>query len=215
MTAIIIKPFAWLLMAFYSFTLNYGVAVILFAVVLKLILLYPMMRSKYSMMRTSRLTPYMKELEKKHEGNKQKYQEEVAKLYKEEHINPMSGCLWSVIPMVILIMLYSIIRQPFTSMMHLSADQLEAIKAIIGGMPGVTMPTGSYAELQMAGIVHEHFADFAHISDKLVNLDFGFLGMDLGKNPDSWPKQHGLIPNHARENINLLRHQRERCNSSP
>ena len=50
-------------------------------------------KSKFSMMRMSRLTPYMKELEKKHEGNKQKYQEEVAKLYKEEKINPMSGCL--------------------------------------------------------------------------------------------------------------------------
>ncbi len=184
MTDIIIWPFAWLLMAFYNFTLNYGVAIILFAVVLKLILLYPMMRSKYSIMRTSRLTPFMKELEKKHEGNKQKYQEEVAKLYKEEHINPMSGCLWSIIPMVILFMLYSIIRQPFTSMMHLSTEQLDAIKAIIGGMPGVTMPTGSYAELQMAGIVHDNFSLFKDISNNLVNLDFGFLGMDLGKNPD-------------------------------
>lgn len=184
MTAIIIKPFAWLLMTFYSFTLNYGVAVILFAVVLKLILLYPMMRSKYSMMRTSRLTPYMKELEKKHEGNKQKYQEEVAKLYKEEKINPMSGCLWSIIPMVILLMLYSVIRQPFTSMMGLPSEQLDAIKAIIGGMTGVTMPTGSYAELQMAGIVHDNFNLFKGIPN-LTDLDFGFLGMDLGKTP-SW-----------------------------
>ena len=53
-------------MAFYNFTLNYGIAIILFAVVLKLILLYPMMKSKQSMMRSARLQPYMKELEKKH-----------------------------------------------------------------------------------------------------------------------------------------------------
>jgi len=184
MTAIIIKPFAWLLMAFYSFTLNYGLAVILFAVVLKLILLYPMMKSKYSMMRTSRLTPIMKELEKKHDGNKQKYQEEVAKLYKEEKINPMSGCLWSIIPMVILLMLYSIIRQPFTSMMGLSADQLVSIKDIITGpIINGTIPTGSYAELQMAGIVHDNFSLFKDIPN-LVNLDFNFLGMPLGNTPD-------------------------------
>jgi len=185
MTNIITAPFAWILMEFYNFTLNYGLAVILFAVVLKLILLYPMMRSKYSMMRSARLTPYMKELEKKHEGNKAKYQEEVAKLYKEEKINPMSGCLWSMIPMIILFMLYSVIRNPFTTMMGLSTAQFDAIKAIIGGMKDVIMPTGSYAQLQMAGIVHEHFADFANISDKLVNLDFGFLGMNLGNTP-SW-----------------------------
>ena len=109
MTAFITAPFAWLLMAFYNFTLNYGLAVILFAVVLKLILLYPMMRSKHRMMRTSRLSPILKELEKKHEGNKAKYQEEVSKLYKEEKINPMSGCLWSMIPMVILLMLYKLV----------------------------------------------------------------------------------------------------------
>lgn len=184
MTNIVTAPFAWLLLEFYNFTLNYGLAVILFAVVLKLILLYPMMRSKYSMMRSARLTPYMKELEKKHEGNKAKYQEEVAKLYKEEKINPMSGCLWSMIPMIILFMLYSVIRNPFTTMMGISAEQFETIKTTITSLGG-TIPTGSYAQLQMAGFVHEHFADFANLSDKLVNLDFGFLGMNLGDTP-SW-----------------------------
>ena len=182
MTAFVTAPFAWLLMAFYNFTLNYGLAVILFAVVLKLILLYPMMRSKHSMMRTSRLSPILKELEKKHEGNKAKYQEEVSKLYKEEKINPMSGCLWSMIPMVILFMLYSVIRNPFTTMMGLSTDQLETIKTTITSLGG-TIPTGGYAQLEMASFVHNNFASFASISDKLVNLDFGFLGMNLGDTP--------------------------------
>ena len=51
-TETITWPFSQLLMAFYNFTLNYGIAIILFAVVLKLILLYPMMKSKQSMMRS-------------------------------------------------------------------------------------------------------------------------------------------------------------------
>ncbi|NCB73468.1 MAG: YidC/Oxa1 family membrane protein insertase [Clostridia bacterium] len=182
MTAFITAPFAWLLMAFYNFTQNYGLAIILFAVALKLILLYPMMRSKHSMMRSARLQPYMKELEKRHEGNKAKYQEEVSKLYKEEKINPMSGCLWSMIPMIILFMLYSVIRNPFTTMMGISSEQFDTIKTTITSLGG-TIPTGGYAQLQMASFVHEHFADFASISDKLVNLDFGFLGMNLGDTP--------------------------------
>ncbi len=183
MTNIIVWPFAWLLMTFYNFTLSYGLAIILFAIVLKLVLLYPMMRSKYSMMRSARLTPYMKELEKKHEGNKAKYNEEVAKLYKEEKVNPMSGCLWSLIPMVILFMLYSVIRYPFTTMMGITNDQLDAIKNTILSLGG-TVPNGSYAQLEMASFVHQHFADFASISDKLVNLDFSFLGMNLGDTPN-------------------------------
>lgn len=180
---IIVWPFSQLLLTFYNFTLNYGVAIILFAIVLKLVLLYPMMRSKYSMMRSARLTPYMKELEKKHEGNKAKYNEEVAKLYKEEKINPMSGCLWSLIPMIILFMLYSVIRNPFTTMMGITADQFQTLQNTVLSLGG-TIPKGSYSELQMASFVHQHFSSFAGISDKLVNLDFSFLGMNLGSNPD-------------------------------
>ena len=184
LTEIITWPFAALLMAFYNFTLNYGIAVILFALAVKLLLLYPQMRSKHSMMRTSRLSPLLKELEKKHEGNKAKYQEEVAKLYKEEHINPMGGCLWTLIPFPILIALYSVIRQPFTSLMHLTADQYTALTDMVKSLGG-TIPTGSYAQLNLVDFVHSHFDSLSGISDKLVNLDLVFLGMNLGLTP-SW-----------------------------
>ena len=89
----IAKPFGWLLLLLYNFVKNYGLAVILFALIVKLILLPFGMKSKKSMMRTSRVTPKLKELEKKYAGNKAKYQEEVAKLYKEEEIKPLGGCL--------------------------------------------------------------------------------------------------------------------------
>ena len=183
LTETITWPFAQLLMAFYNFTLNYGIAIILFAVVLKLVLLYPMMKSKQSMMRSARLQPYMKELEKKHEGNKQKYQEEVSKLYKEENINPMSGCLWSLIPMIILFMLYDVIRKPYTSLMHLSADQYAAVTDKVSSLGG-TIPTGGYSQLSLVDFVHQHFDSFSGISNKLVDLDFSFLGMNLAVQPD-------------------------------
>ena len=182
-TETITWPFSQLLMAFYNFTLNYGIAIILFAVVLRLILLYPMMKSKQSMMRSARLQPYMKELEKKHEGNKQKYQEEVAKLYKDENINPMSGCLWSLIPMIILFMLYDVIRKPYTNLMHLSADQYTAITDKVTSLGG-TIPTGGYSQLSLVDFIHQHFDSFAGISNKLIDLDFSFLGMNLGVQPD-------------------------------
>ena len=183
LTETITWPFSQLLMAFYNFTLNYGIAIILFAVVLKLILLYPMMKSKQSMMRSARLQPYMKELEKKHEGNKQKYQEEVAKLYKEENINPMSGCLWSLVPMIILFMLYDVIRKPYTNLMHLSSDQYKLITDKVVELGG-TIPTGGYSQLSLVDFVHKNFDSFKNISSKLIDLDFSFLGMNLGVQPD-------------------------------
>lgn len=179
-------PFSWLLLTLYEVTKNYGFSIILFALAIKIILLPFQMKSKRSMMRTSRLSPLLKELEKKHEGNKQKYQEEVARLYREEKINPMSGCLWSLIPFPILIALYSVIRQPLTKLMGLTVEQVEQITDRLVEMGHYIRPerANAYAEIPLADLVHQYFGQFQDISDKLVNLDYRFLGMNLGNQPE-------------------------------
>ena len=120
-------PFAWLVRLFYNLTNSYGVALILFTLVIKLIMLPFQMKSKKSMMRMSRVSGQMQELQKRYAKNQAKLQEEMQKLYEEEGVNPMSGCLWSFIPMPILIALYYIIRQPITHFMMLSKDVLQTV----------------------------------------------------------------------------------------
>ena len=120
-------PFAWLVRLFYDLTNSYGVALILFTLVIKLIMLPFQMKSKKSMMRMSRVSGQMQELQKRYAKNQAKFQEEMQKLYEEEGVNPMSGCLWSLIPFPILIALYSIIRQPITHFMMLSKDVLQTV----------------------------------------------------------------------------------------
>lgn len=120
-------PFAWLVRLFYNLTNSYGVALILFTLVIKLIMLPFQMKSKKSMMRMSRVSGQMQELQKGYAKNQAKLQEEMQKLYEEEGVNPMSGCLWSLIPFPILIALYSIIRQPITHFMMLSKDVLQTV----------------------------------------------------------------------------------------
>ena len=96
-------PFAWLVRLFYNLTGSYGVALILFTLVIKLILLPFQMKSKKSMLRMNRLSGQMKDIQKRYANNQMKMNEEMQKLYAEEGINPMSGCLWSFIPLPILI----------------------------------------------------------------------------------------------------------------
>ena len=120
-------PFAWLVRLFYDLTNSYGVALILFTLVIKLIMLPFQMKSKKSMMRMSRVSGQMQDLQKRYAKNQAKFQEEMQKLYEEEGVNPMSGCLWSLIPFPILIALYSIIRQPITHFMMLSKDVLQTV----------------------------------------------------------------------------------------
>lgn len=95
---VICIPFAWLVRVFYELTGSYGVAIILFTLVLKLILLPLQMKSKKSMMRMNRMSGRMQEIQKKYANNQAKMSEEMQKLYAEEGVSPMSGCLWSFLP---------------------------------------------------------------------------------------------------------------------
>ncbi|MEG1404384.1 MAG: YidC/Oxa1 family membrane protein insertase, partial [Oscillospiraceae bacterium] len=85
-----------------------------------------------------------------------------------------------------LIALYSVIRQPFTSLMRIGADQVTAISNRLAQMGLYTIPekVDAYYEITLADLVHNHFAEFQDISTKLVDLDFNFLGMNLGLRPE-------------------------------
>lgn len=111
-------PFSYLLRWLYDLTGNYGVALIVFAIIVKIIIFPTAMKSKKSMMKMSRLTPKVKALEAKYADDKRKYQEEVQKLYREEKAGGCGGCLWSLLPMLLLIPLYGIIREPITWLMY-------------------------------------------------------------------------------------------------
>ncbi|MDR0951414.1 MAG: membrane protein insertase YidC [Oscillospiraceae bacterium] len=180
---IIIWPFAKLLLLFNEWSGNYGVALILFALLLTVIFLPFRAKSKRSMMRSAKLTPLMKELEKKYEGDKVKYQEAVGKLYKQEGINPMSGCLWSFLPLVFILMIYRIIRLPLTVLMNIGEDKLAQITEKATQLSGGALSGGAYEQLEIVRVVSDNFDQFRNISDKLIPLNFNFLGLNLGDIP--------------------------------
>ena len=184
----ITAPFAWLLKALYDLTGSYGWAVILFGVVVNLILLPFMAKSKKSMMRTTRLQPRITELQRRHEGNQQKLNEEMARLYREEKINPMSGCLWSLIPFPILIALYSVIRQPLTKMMGLGAEAVTQLTDWVTTNAGyVAQAKSAYQEIQIADLIHQNWdavtGALGDYSGKLLDLDYSFIGLNMGQQP--------------------------------
>lgn len=103
-------PFAWLLRALYELTSSYGWALVLFTVVIKLIMLPFQMKSKKSMMRMSRFQPMIKEIQTRYKNNQVKMNEELQRLYAEEGVNPMSGCLPMILSMAILIIMFNAMR---------------------------------------------------------------------------------------------------------
>jgi len=185
--AILNTIFGWPLKQFYLLTHNYGIAVMLYAVLVNLILLPFMAKSKKSMMRTTRLAPRLKALEKRYNGNQQQYQQAVAKLYKEEKINPMSGCLWMLIPYPILIALYNVIRKPLTAMMMLTDKNVTTLAQKLGYEAATSGRASVYSEIGLADLIHNSWdkviAELGDFGGKLIDLDYSFLGLNLGEQP--------------------------------
>ena len=188
---IITWPFAKLMVWFYNLTGNYGVALIFFALAVNLIMTPFMAKSKKSMMRQTRLQPQIQELQKRHEGNPQKLNAEMQNLYREEGVNPMSGCLWSLIPFPILIALYSVVRQPLTRMMFVAKDFVTVLQDyfVEKGLYTVTSTRASaYAEIELTKLTHANWSSVvSDLADKLdpnlLDIDFRFLGLNLGDQP--------------------------------
>ena len=197
-------PFAWLVRLFYNLTNSYGVALILFTLVIKLIMLPFQMKSKKSMMRMSRVSGQMQELQKRYAKNQAKLQEEMQKLYEEEGVNPMSGCLWSLIPLPILMALYSIIRQPITHFMMLSKDVLQTVVQSVAdagvdltnivmmdkatGAPALKdglYQLASYGQINLVKAVQEMGLS---TPDGWFNVNYKFLGLDLTATPWEYVK---------------------------
>ena len=182
---IVLKPFAWLLLFFYDFTSSYGLALILFAFVIKMILFPVTLKSKKSMIQTSMLSGRMQQLQKQYGKDKERYNMEVQKMYDREKVNPMGGCLWSIIPMVLLIGLYYIIREPLVYMMDVPKDMLTQVALLTGVENAGAFPQIAMAHaLNDASIFSSVEAALSGTSAKLVPMDFTFLGMNLSSVPN-------------------------------
>ena len=184
---IILTPFSWLLKFFESFS-NYGIALILFAIVIKLILFPFSMKSKRSMIQMNLIQGKVQQIQKQYAKNREKMNEEIQKLYAKENVNPMSGCLWSMIPLFILWPLYAIIRRPLYHLMHLSEDAITAVADVLGYSMEEAGRSAAYSELYMANMMNEGNLDAIRVAvdgvssgmgDNLFIVDFNFLGMNL------------------------------------
>ena len=177
-------PFAWLTRLFYSLTGSYGLALILFTLVVKLVILPFQLKSKKSMLRMNRMQGKVKDIQTRFANNRERQQQEMADLYAREGVNPMSGCLWSFIPFPILIALYAIIRTPLRYFMSLSTSVIEEIGTLAGTL-GYEASNNTYDQIYLAKFIHEHWESFAGKFDGLVDLNYSFLGMDLASQPST------------------------------
>lgn len=190
MQAILGYPLGWIMYAMYNIFHNYGVALIVFTVLTKLIMVPMSIKQQKGMAKMAAFQPQVVEIQTKYKSNPTKMQEEMAILYQRENYNPMSGCLPMLIQFPILFGLIDVIYNPLKHILRFSKEVIAAATPIatdlltaagdkinpysieMGIVKAVDMNPGAFSSLG---------GDFV---EKVRAFDFTFLGIDLGATPE-------------------------------
>ena len=190
---IINRPMGFIIDFIYDLVQNYGFAIIIFTILIKLILMPLAIKSQKAMRKQQKLQPFMAELNKKYANDKEKLQAETMKLYKENHISMTGGCLPLLIQFPILIGLYRVIQKPLTYLLGVDfavTDAITKATEIVAKMktqyPAII---GKLADTPIEQIVKNSQIQLSTWSG-IVNgatdpwvVNFGFLGLDLSVIP--------------------------------
>ena len=190
MSKIITVPFGWLLSFLYELTNNYGFAIMIFAILVQLVLLPITAKSKKSMMKMSRLQPRIQEIQRKYADDQQKQNEAIQALQREEGASMgCGGCLWSFVPMLILIPLLTVVREPIVYLLGETPEIAAQIISIIKEANSSLFSSNSYYDQVVAAQAIPEYAELIKAAipgisaDTLVGIDFSFIGINLGLIP--------------------------------
>ncbi len=187
---IITVPFGWLLGQLYHLTNNYGVAMIIFAIAVQAVMTPINAKSKKNMMKMSRLTPRIQDIQSRYANDPQKQNEVMQKLYQEEGVSMGGGCLWSLVPMLILFPLFTVIREPIGYILMESEEIIPQIIATLKELSAASFSDNNYYDQVTAASLIAQYATelkaaIPEISEAtLAGINFNFLGINLGAIPE-------------------------------
>lgn len=179
-------PFAWILEQFYNLSGNYVVALFLFAIVFKLILLPSSISQQKSSAKMQRIQPKVRRIQARYAGDQKKIQEETQALYQREGYNPMGaqGCLPLLIQFPIIILLYNIIYQPLKYVLRIPEKELTALTEAVKKITEIKN------ERQIEMTIMDNFSKLSDVvsaetADKIEEFieNFSAFGMTLTTNP--------------------------------
>ena len=192
---VITTPLGYLIELIYKMVQNYGLAIILFTIIIKLILLPLTIKSQKSMKKQQKLQPVLAELQKKYANDQQKLQTEIMKLYKDNDVSMAGGCLPLFIQMPILIGLYQVIQKPISFLIRADFNSEAAINKVIEIQRLMTerfpekigkLSTSSMEQLaNTAQIQLSEWSKTLFGENDAWSLNFNFLGMNLSSTPST------------------------------
>ena len=162
--------FGYLLNFLYNLLNNYGFAIIIFSILVKLLLLPLTIKQQKTMEKTAKLQEEMKSLQFKYKNDPEKLNKEMMDMYKRENASPFGGCLTSIVQLILILAVFYLVRSPLTYMKKVDTN-------LINDYTNKLETKTSYPEVQ---VIKEFGAENGEL---YVNMDF--LGLDLSSVPSS------------------------------
>lgn len=192
----ITRPLGYIISAIYNLVQNYGLTIILFTVIVKLIILPLQIKSQRAMKKQQKIQPIIAELQKKYANDQQRLQTEMMKVYKENNVSMTGGCLPLLIQMPILFGLYKVIQRPLTYIKGIDFTDiavLDSVKTIVSEMTEkFPEAIGNLANSTIEQLTNHYQIQLTTWSDLLGktaelgwDVNFNFLGLDLSKIPSA------------------------------
>ena len=168
--------FGYILNFIYELVQNYGLAIIIFSVLLKLLLLPLSIKQQKTMKKTAKIQAKVKELQEKYKNDQMRMNQEMMDLYKKENMSPFSGCLSSIIQILLLLAMFGLVRSPLTYMKKVDMDTINNYKTEM--QQNEKTISASYPEISILKYVNENKG----VEDSLY-INMNFFGLDLSNIP--------------------------------
>lgn len=186
---IINVPLGYLFRIIYLIVKNYGWALVLFTVITKAILLPLSIKQQKSMSKMQAVQPKLNEIQRKYQYDKEKLNQETMKIYQENKINPMGGCLPLLIQFPVLIGLYNIIRMPLTYVLKFGSGVFPTVQQVLDILTPMGFTGTIHDEIKIADYLFNtqgalEAVQAAFPQANIISLDFNFLGMNLSQTPN-------------------------------
>lgn len=196
--AFLSEIFGYILNFFYELINNYGIAIIVFSILLRLILIPITIKQQKSMKKTAKMQEKMKEIQEKYKNNPEKLNQETIELYKTEKFSPFSGCFSAILQILIILSVFWLVSQPLTYMKKVDKQVIEEYRTKI--TEENNGENASYPEIQIISkieneyqevnnqLADENIENREELENKKENLEnmrinMEFLGLDLSKVP--------------------------------
>ena len=174
--------FGYLLQFVYHLVNNYGLAIILFTVIIKILLLPLSIKQQRSMKKSAELNEKMKVLQFKYKNDPEKLNQEMMNLYKSENMSPFSGCLTAIIQLLLLLSIFYLVRSPLTYMEKIPTESINNYVQQLKD-DGKTI-SQVYPEIDLIReyqTIKEKNPEDTNVEK--INIQMNFLGLDLSKIP--------------------------------